>query len=102
MKTTLHTLSALLLLTLPAGAGEISKVHTDRQMATIEAQLDAGQELRVFIGDESLGWSVAQPKAAAVTATVEASSRIRLDDGSLGSGFTFRAAGSTTHVAMTP
>jgi hypothetical protein len=102
MKTTIHAITALLLLTISARAGAISKVHTDKQKATIDARLDAGQELRVFIGDESLGWSASQPKAAAVTAIIEASSQIRLDDGSLGRGFTFRAGGSTTYVAITP
>ena len=102
MKTTIHAITALLLLTLSARAGAISKVHTEKHRATIEARLDAQQELRVFIGDESLGWSASQPKAAAVTATVEASSQIRLDDGSLGKGFIFRASGSTASVAITP
>jgi len=102
MKTTIHTITALLLLTLSARAGAISKVHTDKQSVTIEARLDAQQELRVFIGDESLGWSASSPKAAAVTATVEASTQIRLDDGSLGKGFIIRAVGGTTYVAITP
>lgn len=103
MKTTIHTITALILLTLSARAGAISMVHTDKQRATIEARIDAQQELRVFIGDESLGWSASQTKAAAaITAIVEPSSQIRLDDGSLGKGFTFRVGGSTTYVAITP
>ena len=102
MKTTIHSIVGLLLLTLSAGAGVISKVHTDKQRATIDARLDAAEELRVFIGDESLGWSASQSKPAAITATIEASSKIRLDDGSLGTGFTIRTGGSTTYVAITP
>jgi hypothetical protein len=60
-------------------------------------------ELRVFVGDESLGWSSTGPQAGtAVSATVEGSNEIRLEDGSLGRGFIFRAGGSTTYVAITP
>lgn len=56
-------------------------------------------ELRVFVGDESLGWSATGPqKGVAVSATVEASGEIRLEDGSLGKGFIFRAGGSTAYV----
>ena len=104
MKSIIHTtITALVILTVSAQAGEISKVNTDRQRATIEARVDAGQELRVFIGDGSLGWSVSQPtKAAALTAMVEASSQIRLDDGSQGKGFIFRVGGNTIYVAITP
>ena len=65
MKTTIHTITALLLLTISARGGAISKVHTDKQRATIEARLDAEQELWVFIGDESLGWASSATKAAA-------------------------------------
>ena len=101
MKISIYTIIALHLLTLSARAGAVSKVHTDKQGATIEARLDAQQELRVFIGDESLGWSTSS-KATALTATVEASTQIRLDDGSLGKGFIIRAGGSTTFVAITP
>ena len=43
-----------------------------------------------------------ESKAGPVTATVEASSQIRLDDGSLGKGFIFRAGGGTIYVAITP
>jgi hypothetical protein len=99
MKTTIHTITALLLLKLSATAGTISEVRTDKQTATIGAQLDAGEELLVFIGHESLGWS-GSPNKKAVTATVKASSEIRLDDGSLGRGFTFRVGASTHYVAM--
>lgn len=102
MKTIIHSIAGLLLLTLSAGAGVISKVQTDKQRATIDARLDAGEELRVFIGDESLGWSASQAKPGAITATIEASSKIRLDDGSLGTGFTFRTGGGTAYVAITP
>jgi hypothetical protein len=56
----------------------------------------------VFAGQESLGWSVYESQAGPVTATVEASSQIRLDDGSVGKGFILRAGGSTVNVAITP
>ena len=102
MKTTSYIITASFLLVLSAVAGTISKVVPDRQKATITAQLDKGQELLVFIGEESLGWSSSQAKAAAITATVEASNEIKLDDGSLGKGFIFRTSAGTTYVAITP
>lgn len=103
MKTTFHTITALLLLTLSAMAGPFLKVRTEKQRAIIDAQVQPNMEWRVFVGDESLGWSATGPqKGVAVSATVEASSEIRLEDGSLGKGFIFRAGGSTTYVAITP
>ncbi len=103
MKTTFHIITALLLLTLSATAGPFLKVRTEKQRAIIDAQVQPNMELRVFVGDESLGWSATGPqKGVAVSATVEASSKIRLDDGSLGKGFIFRVGGSTTYVAITP
>jgi hypothetical protein len=63
MKITLHTITALLLLTLPAMAGPFLKVRTEKQRAIIEAQVHPDQELRVFVGDESLGWSATGPQA---------------------------------------
>ena len=83
-------------------AGGISKVQMEAQKATIDAEVDAGQELLVFIGDGTLGWSFSQPGAAAVTATVEPSSGLRLDDGSLGKGFVIRTSGGVANVAITP
>jgi hypothetical protein len=102
MKITIHMVTASVLLTLSANAGAISKVHTEKGKATIEARLDTKEEMRLFVGDESLGWSVLQSKPGAVTATVEASTQIRLEDGSLGKGFIYRASGATSYVAMTP
>ena len=97
------TITALILLTLSAQAGVISSVRTDKQRATIEARVDAQQELLVFIGDESLGWSAAQPTAEkTITAIVKTSSQIRLEGGSKGKGFTFQVGGSTAYVAITP
>jgi serine/threonine protein kinase len=83
-------------------AGGISKVQMEAQKATINAEVDAGQELLVFIGDGTLGWTFSQPGAAAVTATVEPSSGLRLDDGSLGKGFVIRTSGGVANVAITP
>jgi tRNA A-37 threonylcarbamoyl transferase component Bud32 len=86
--------------------GAVSKVETDRRSATITAQVGAGEELLVFIGDESLGWASSAPEAATVTVTVEASSELQLEDGSLGQGFIIRSVGITTsskvNVAITP
>ncbi|MBI3876753.1 MAG: protein kinase [Verrucomicrobia bacterium] len=87
---------------LAPNAGAITGVHTEKGMATIEARLDGQQELRVFVGEESLGWSMPAGEGGAVTAIVEASSQIRLEDGSLGVGFIFRAGGSTTNVTLIP
>lgn len=87
---------------LARSAGAITNVHAEKQKVTIEARLDGRQELRVFVGEESLGWSMAASTAGEVTATVEASSQIRLENGSLGIGFIIRADGNTTWVAMTP
>ncbi len=99
----LHTITVLLLMALSAMAGPFLKVRTEKQRAVIEAQVHPNQELRVFIGDESLGWSATGPQTGvAISATVEASSEIRLDDGSLGKGFIFRAGGRTMNVAITP
>ncbi|MBI1839757.1 MAG: hypothetical protein HYR88_02755 [Verrucomicrobia bacterium] len=103
MKATIHTITTLLLLTLSAMAGPFLKVRTERQRAIIDAQVPPNMELRLFVGDDSLGWSAAVPqRGVAVSATVEGSHEIRLEDGSLGKGFIFRAGGSTTYVAITP
>ena len=103
MKITFHTITALFLLTLSALAGPFLKVRTEKQRAIIDAQVQPNMELRVFVGDESLGWSATGPQVGvAVNATVEGSNEIRLDDGSTGKGFVFRAGGSTTNVAITP
>ena len=64
---------------LPESAGAVWRVRTEARQATIEAQVNAGEELLVFIGDESPGWASSTPKAAAVTATVAASDELRLD-----------------------
>ena len=85
---------------LTPNAGVISRVHTEKGKVTIEARLDGQEELRVFVGEESLGWSVSAPKAGAVTAIVEASNQIRLRDGSLGLGFIFRAGGSVANYVV--
>ena len=86
--------------------GAVLKVQTDRRSATIAAQVDAGEELLIYVGDESLGWASSASKAATITATVEASSGFRLDDGSLGQGFIIRTFGttasSTVNVSITP
>jgi len=83
--------------------GTIASVRFDGQKATITARLGESRELLVFVGEERVGWRVQQPNPAVpVTETVEASDRIRLEDGSYGKGFVFRSAKSTTYVAITP
>lgn len=57
MKIPFHTITALLLLSHSVIAGPLLKVRTEKQRAVIQAQVQPHTELRVFIGDESLGWS---------------------------------------------
>ena len=103
MKAKIHSITALFLLTLSAMAGPFLNVRTEKQRAIIDAQVQTNMELRVFVGDESLGWSLPGSRTGgAVSATIETSSEIRLDDGSLGKGFIFRAADRTNYVAITP
>ena len=85
-----------------ARTGEITKIHTEAKKAVIDAHLGSGEELLVFIGDETLGWSLPLAESKTNTAVVEASNAIPLDDGSLGDGFTLRASGNTVNVAITP
>lgn len=78
------------------------RVDTEGRRATLDAQVGAGEELWVFIGDPSLGWSASQPSSGRLKATFKASTEIRLEDGTLGRGFVFRSAGGVAHVAITP
>jgi hypothetical protein len=83
-------------------AEAVLRVTIDGLSASIDAQVNTGEALLVFVGEESLGWASSQPEAAVITATVEASSDIRLDDGSLGKGFIIRTPKGIANVAMTP
>ena len=83
--------------------GTFTTVSTEGQKATITARLGERQELVVFVGQESLGWSFRQtPTADSMTETVESSSQIRMQDGSLGKGFVLRSRDSVQYVAITP
>ena len=82
--------------------GEISSVRTDGRKATIEARLAAGEELWLFIGGESLGWSMSNAKPGAIETSVRASDQIKLDDGSLGKGLIFEGKYGVANVAITP
>ena len=85
-----------------SNAGKITKVHTEKDRATIEAQLGEQEVLLVFIGDESLGWSAGLAKPGFGTATIESSSQIRMEDGSMGKGFVAHVGPTTFPVAITP
>ena len=93
--------STLLMLTHTAGAEGITAVRTEKGRAVIEAELDPSTGLRVFVGQESPHWTTWVNKVTNLTATVEASSQIRLQDGSFGKGFIFRCGNSIHYVAIT-
>ena len=93
--------STLLMLTQTAGAAGITAVRTDKGRAVIEAELDPSTMLRVFVGQESPHWTTWVNKVTNLTATVEASSQIRLQDGSFGKGFIFRCYATIQYVAIT-
>jgi len=80
----------------------ISNILTDNTSATFDAQVKVGEALRVFIGDDYPGWSTMPVKSGPISVIVKASSQIRLDDGSLGRGFTIKTDGGTVYVAITP
>jgi predicted Ser/Thr protein kinase len=80
----------------------VSEVHCTDRKAVIHYADDADHELFLFVGDTYPGWAVGRGATDTGEATVEASDRIRMDDGSLGRGFIFRAAGTTAYVAITP
>lgn len=80
----------------------ISRVHTDGQKADVEARLDQDDELWMFIGDESLGWSMSRPRGGAIEATVRASNQIELGAGSLGKGLVFESENGAAYVAIDP
>ena len=83
-------------------AAGIRAVRVEGQRATIEAKLDPSTGLRVFVGEGKLFWTWFVNKQTNLTATVEGSAQIRLQDGSLGRGFVFRSPGGGTHyVAIT-
>ncbi len=87
MKSIIHSVAALLLLIATASAGTITKVSTAGQKATINANVGAGEELRVFVGDEGTGWSASTGVPKVMQITMEASDQVMLDDGGKGKGF---------------
>jgi hypothetical protein len=100
-QTIIIVISTLLLLAQTAGAIGVTAVRTDKGKAVIEAELDASTALRVFVGQESPHWTTWVNEVTNLTATVAASSRIRLEDGSLGKGFLFSCGNGTHYVAIT-
>ena len=82
--------------------GKVSKVHTEKDRASIDAQLGEQEVLLVFIGYESLGWSAGWAKPGFGTATIESSSQIPMEDGSMGKGFLAHVGSVTFDVAITP
>ena len=81
---------------------EVLEVWREGPKAFIQAELDDAHELRLFVGTESLGWSSQHTGSTSVTATVEASSQIKMEDGSMGRGLIFQAWGSRHYIALTP
>ncbi len=78
---------------LVAVKGAIFKVLTSDQAAIIEAQVNAGEEIVLFVGDGSPNWAAgAFEKSHTITASVEASASLRLEDSSVGKGFIFRVS----------
>ncbi|MHB1037844.1 MAG: protein kinase domain-containing protein [Pirellulales bacterium] len=80
----------------------VLEVRCEGPMAYIQAELDDRHELRLFIGSEALGWSFQHTGSTSVTATVEASSQIKMEDGSMGRGLIFQVWGSRAYIAITP
>ena len=86
----------------PQRRNEVLEVRCEGPKASIRAELDDLHELHLFIGSEALGWSAQQTGSTSVIATVEASSQLKLADGSLGSGLVFQAWGVRHNIAINP
>jgi hypothetical protein len=80
----------------------VSQVRCEGRKAYIQAELDDLHDLRLTIGSDALGWSSQHTGSTSVTATVEASSQIKMEDGSMGRGLIFQAWGSRHYIAFTP
>ena len=67
------------------------RVSADKESATIEGELDAASELVLRIGEvkDKLIWTTRFANGGAFKAVVELSNKLKLEDGSFGSGFTF-------------
>jgi len=80
----------------------VAEVRCEGAKAYIRAELDDLHELRLSIGSDALGWSARQTGSTSVTATLEASDQIKLDDGSMGHGLIFQAWSVRHYIAITP
>ena len=80
----------------------ITEVRCEGQKAIISAELDSEHGLRLFIGNEALGWTSSHTGSGPVTATVEASDEIKVADGSSVRGLVFLAWGVRHNIAITP
>jgi len=85
-----------------AGPNRVWEVRCEGPKAYIRAELDDLHDLHLFIGSDVLGWSARQTGSTSVTATVEASGQIKLEDGSMGHGLVFQAWGVRHSIAITP
>jgi predicted Ser/Thr protein kinase len=80
----------------------VLEVRCEGPKAYVQAELDDRHDLHLFIGNDALGWSAQQTGSTSVTATVEASSQIKMEDGSMGRGLIFQAWGSRHYIAISP
>jgi hypothetical protein len=80
----------------------VLEVRCEGRKADIRAELDDLHDLHLFIGSNALGWSSWYAGWTSVTATVEASDQIKLEDGSMGHGLIFQVRGTRHNIATTP
>ncbi len=80
----------------------VSEVRCEGSKAYIRAELDDLHDLHLFIGRDTLGWSARQAGSTSLTATLEASDQIKLDDGSMWHGLIFQAWSVRHYIAITP
>ena len=80
----------------------VLEVRCEGRKADIQAELDDRHDLHLSIGNDALGWSSQHTGSTSVTATVEASSQIKMADGSIGRGLVFQAWGSRHYIPITP
>ena len=80
----------------------VSTVRCTVDKATVDYEVDDAHEIVLFVGTEALGWSSWHAGTYTGRATVEASDRLQMEDGSLGRGFIFQTRGARHYVAITP
>jgi len=83
-------------------SNRVAEVRCEGPKAYIRAELDDLHDLRLTIGSDALGWSSQYTGSTSVTATVEAYSQIKMEDGSMGRGLIFQAWGTRHYIALTP